>query len=848
MMNCPVRFLSRILCLFTALLVLTSFALAADDHGKVELVRDRWGVPHVFAETDAGAMYGLGYATAEDRGLQMHYSLRIMQGRLAELIGNVKKVNRDDTAVENDRKMRTFGFHRAAKKLAVQLDQQSVELLQAYSDGVNDYFQQNKDKLHEVYEKVGLDPEPWTPADCLVSWWHLAQFFATDGTRDLMHWRNLTQGGPNVRRPQPARGGARAPGRGGRGAPARGAPGRGAPGRGAPGRGGRGAAARGGLPPRSENIKKLPSDESTAVVQREDVTDEWLGRARAFLRKHGYKLDDQAAKPQTGPSGPKFSHAWVADGRTTGTGSAVLLSEPRTPVANPSLFYEFHISGKTFDARGVGVPGSPVILIGWNRHVAWGMTALGADQADLFRLKTDDDHPDQYQFDGKWRPMRLIREQIKVKGGRTQSIVIRQTHLGPVVNEFAFSRPGDPPVALKRIPICETGRDTIQGAMEMLRSGDVEEFIEALEGWRFPSANVVFGDRRGKIGFSLVGALPLRSPLALEGGSAAHDGSASRFDWRAIIPQDLLPHVIDPRRGCLFSGNHRPIGSFYPIPMGVRTGSMGDSLRSWRLRQLLAGKKSLSPQDLLEMHHDKVNPARREIVRIGFHLRDVLKRELTPDATLALDHLQTWHKRGGPSDLDVPGAELAVELNTFFRMMATDLALIYGGGESGLSYFLKTVGRRLDQDPKARIEPLEQEFVDRALADAWRRTGAKYGGDPQQWQRNARRAVTARKLGYCQSLDGFPSLDRRHDLNVPALRCVDVGTVLSQSGQAYSQWVPLGEVDTALSILPIGPSERPHSPMRSVNLEGWVNEELHAAPLSRAAVEKYARSKVTLSE
>ena len=108
--------------------------------------------------------------------------------------------------------------------------------------------------------------------------------------------------------------------------------------------------------------------------------------------------------------------------------------------------------------------------------------------------------------------------------------------------------------------------------------------------------------------------------------------------------------------------------------------------------------------------------------------------------------------------------------------------------------------------------------------------------------------MTARKLGYFQSLDRFPSLDPRHDLNYPSLRCVDVGTVLSQSGQAYSQWVPLGEPDTALSILPIGPSERPDSPMRTVNYQRWANDELHAAPLSRAAVEKYAGSKVTLSE
>src|SRR5512138_2260822 len=58
--------------------------------GQVELLRDRWGVPHVFAPTDAGAMYGLGYATAEDRAFQMYYNLRIIQGRLAELVGDVK--------------------------------------------------------------------------------------------------------------------------------------------------------------------------------------------------------------------------------------------------------------------------------------------------------------------------------------------------------------------------------------------------------------------------------------------------------------------------------------------------------------------------------------------------------------------------------------------------------------------------------------------------------------------------------------------------------------------------------------------------------------------------------------
>ena len=73
-------------------------------------------------------------------------------------------------------------------------------------------------------------------------------------------------------------------------------------------------------------------------------------------------------------------------------------------------------------------------------------------------------------------------------------------------------------------------------------------------------------------------------------GFAAHDGWDSKHDWQQNIPQELTPHVINPASGYLFSGNHRPIQSFYQIPLGIRTGSMGDTLRSLRLRQLIEGK------------------------------------------------------------------------------------------------------------------------------------------------------------------------------------------------------------------------------------------------------------------
>ncbi len=402
------RFCGRFVGCVFALVALSAAAGRAE---RVEVLRDPWGIPHVFAATDAGAFFGLGYATAEDRAFQMTYSLRIIQGRLAEMIGEVRQVSRKDTSVDHDRKMRTFGFYRSAQRTAAGLDADTRLLLGAYCDGVNAYFREHAERLHPLFGQTGLVHEPWTAADCLASWWHVGQFFATDGTRELIAGRN-------------------------------------------PGR----------LPQPPADLKALPPDDGPAVVRRADLAGPWIDRVQSYAREHGLGGGGD------GVEGPKFSHAWVVGGRRTTTGSAVLVSDPQTPVRNPSLFYEFHLQGKTFNVRGIGVPGSPIVLVGFSERVAWGATALGADQADLFRLATDPARPDAYRFDGQWRPMTVHREAIKVKGRDPIDYRVRETHLGPVATEFCFAQAGDGEVALKRIPNCETDRETVQGAIAMMRA------------------------------------------------------------------------------------------------------------------------------------------------------------------------------------------------------------------------------------------------------------------------------------------------------------------------------------------------------------------------------------------
>lgn len=771
------------------------------EYGRIELLRDRWGTPHVFATTDAGAMYGLGYATAEDRLYQMNFNLRLMQGRLAEVVGDLPKRQQraygPNSALEEDRLMRTIGFARHASAVVEKLDPPTRALLRAYCAGVNDSVARQGDGLHPLFADQGWRPEPWTEADCLLSWWQVARFFSGDGLRDL--WMLRQQDDPR------------------RALLSRGSP---------------------------------VVDDDAAVVRREDVSDAWIRRTEEFRREHGFGEDaaDGAEEP-----GPKFSHAWVLGGELTSTGSAVLVSDPQTPVWNPALFYEFHVVGETLNARGLGVAGSPLVLIGFTPHVAWGMSALGADQADLFLLRVDPARPDQYAVDGEWRAMTVWEEELKVAGGEPVELRVRETVYGPVVSEFALGRRNEE-VALKRVPLAEPDRDTIQAAFAMLRARSAAAFGAALDGWRFPTANCIFGDRDGNIGYWSVGAIPVRSAHS-PSPNQAHDGADRRNDWQTFVPHDLLPHVVNPQRGYLVTANHRTIQSFYRLTLGASTGAAGDTDRGWRIKQRIGAAlaeaknegRKVTPAEVLAMQSDAVNPAKRAVVQLGYHLQRTQPDRLSGAARRSLAHLEAWYAEGAVSDLRVAGTELANEIPLFFREMTVPLARTFGGGGSGLVLAMKTLTARLQTDPEAAFSEEEVAFVDGALAAAWEACQQRYGADPARWRQAALQAAQTNRLGYQASLSGYPSLDPRWDVFRPALPVLDGSTILAQPGQSYTQFVDLADPDGALTVLPPGASEVPGSPYRFANLAAWAGGELHPAPLSREAVEALTVVRATLS-
>ncbi|MGH6903989.1 MAG: penicillin acylase family protein [Geminicoccaceae bacterium] len=127
----------------------------------VTIVRDRFAIPHIEAESLLDATFGLGFAHAQDRLWQMEFRRRLGAGRLAEILGAA--------ALPSDRFMRTLGLYRLAKANLAHLEPETIAWLEAYADGVNAFLESRTGPLPPEFLILGhTDPEPWRPADSLV--------------------------------------------------------------------------------------------------------------------------------------------------------------------------------------------------------------------------------------------------------------------------------------------------------------------------------------------------------------------------------------------------------------------------------------------------------------------------------------------------------------------------------------------------------------------------------------------------------------------------------------------------------------------------------------------------------
>ncbi|MEW2130605.1 penicillin acylase family protein [Streptomyces sp. NPDC005435] len=612
--------------------------------GPVDVKRDGYGIPQIYASSDADLFMAQGYVQAQDRFYEMDVRRHMTSGRLSEMFGKGQ--------VKNDAFLRTLGWDRVARQeYDTKLSASTKAYLDAYSKGVNAYLQ-GKDGKDISLEYAALNltndykPSAWTPVDSL-SWlkamaWDLRGNMRDEADRALMtsrlgpqQIRDLYPDYPYGRNKPIVQTGqydelTKTFGDSGTSAGTSGAT---------------GATGTAGTTGTTGTTGSTGATGGTAANSGSAVTSQLMGLSKV--------LDDLPTA--VGVNGQGIgSNSWVVSGANTITGKPLLANDPHLSATLPSVWYQMGLHCRTvgskcqYDVTGYTFAGMPGVIIGHNGQIAWGMTNSGVDVTDLYLEKITGDG---YLYDGKVRPFRTREETINVAGGPSRKIVVRQTADGmPLLSDrddelvevgrkagvdtAAPDRGDGYGVALKWTAL-QPGT-SMDAVFAMDKASDWKSFRSAAALFDVPSQNLVYADAKN-IGYTLPGRIPTRS--AADDGSLPAPGWDPKYRWTGYIPQDALPYEYNPERGYIVTANQAVIDKDkYPYTL---TTDWGYGTRSQRITDLIESKikdgGKISTDDMRQMQTDNSSEIARLLVP------RLLKLNLDdPDVRQAQKLLEGW--------------------------------------------------------------------------------------------------------------------------------------------------------------------------------------------------------------
>jgi penicillin amidase len=300
------------------------------------------------------------------------------------------------------------------------------------------------------------------------------------------------------------------------------------------------------------------------------------------------------------------SNNWVVGGGRSASGAPVLATDPHNAIAHPSQWFEAQLTTPDTDAVGAFYLGTPSLYLGHTRRTAWGVTNHTASARDLFRETVSQDNPELYLEEGEWRTFDVESEVIAVSGREDETLQIRRTVRGPVMNAFVptLGDRQDPPLSLAWMGSePTTGFDALLG---LIRSQSLDDVVAALEQWPFPILNMVFADADGRIGYRTVGRVPVRK-APWHGYRPAGDPD---HVWRGVYTFDELPHETDPDRDWVATANNPPWGGKGPY---LSLGSWADGYRFRRIRDQIEATEAHSLETVGAIQADSVHGRAEEL-------------------------------------------------------------------------------------------------------------------------------------------------------------------------------------------------------------------------------------------
>lgn len=511
--------------------------------GNVEIRFDDQMIPHVFAEEAYDVFFAQGFVTARDRLWQMDFQTRFASGRLSEVVGA--------KATELDKYQRRMGMVYGAENMvkAMQKDPQMMIVMEAYAAGINAYIQSLDPEDYPIEFKI-LDykPEEWKVINSALLL-KLMSATLSGGSNEFYMSNALNEFGPEI-------------------------------------------------------VNNLFPD----YPFREDPVipagTEWNFKPEAIPEQPTLLTQAGSKNIKTKEKAEGVgSNNWAVSGSKSTSGFPILANDPHLELSLPSIWYQIQLAGNGTNVYGVSLPGAPGVIIGFNNHVAWGVTNVDADVLDWYKIRFKDNSRKEYWYNNSWKEVRQRIESIKIRGAKEITDTVYYTHHGPVVY-FEGQKPGEFAKAAY-IPeghalrwVAHDESNEFRAIYLLNRSKNYNDYRKAITYFNAPAQNFIFASIDNDIAITPNGYFPLKYKNQ---GKFILDGSLSANDWHGRIPAGHNPTVKNPKRGFVSSANQSPTDRTYPYYINWE---FAPYERAHRINKRLAMMAKVSVDSISSLQND----------------------------------------------------------------------------------------------------------------------------------------------------------------------------------------------------------------------------------------------------
>ncbi len=774
--------------------------------GEVTILFDDNRVPHIFAANNHDLYYVQGYITATDRLWQMELQTHAAAGRVSEIIG--------ERAVELDRYTRRRGMVPAAKASlqAMLADPQSKEVLEAYAAGVNAYISGLSPKDYPLeYKVLDYAPEPWEPLKSALLLKQMATTLSTSDDEGEMTNVLEKYGQAAIKELFPDY-------------PFREDP---------------------IIPPGTKwDFQPVPSPKTPEASPQPPPKEGAFKTPLPFGEGPGLPPSGVSISPkgQTSlasgfqPPKPEFkgdigSNNWAVSGAKSATGYPILANDPHLDLTLPSIWYQIQLTGPDVNVCGATLPGAPHVISGFNERVAWGVTNVGSDVMDWYKISYKDAGRQQYWHGGQWKPVRKVVEVIKIRGKPDVIDTVSYTHHGPVVYDQGMKPmdAGIPVGCALRWAAHEPSNET-RAFYQLNRAKNYPDYVAALQHYKCPAQNFVFASVENDVAIWPNGKFPLKwkgqGKFILDGSNAAHD-------WQGWIPHAHNPHVLNPPRGFVSSANQFSADTTYPYYLNWE---FAYSSRGRRINERLTAMQRATPDSLRMLQNDNFSVQARDV--LPSMLSYVSQNQLSGEQMQVYQAITNWDKQNNP---DAIGATVFTLWWQYFSNKLWDefdasqpKPLRIPSRDRTVQLLLtepqsQWIDHRKTRQKETLADLVTQSF--RATADT---LAAKRGTLGENWRWAAYKSTRINHLSR-----GIPAFSR-YDLPIGGGSGI-VNATTGANGPSWRMVVALGPTPRAYGLYPGGQSGNPGSFYYDNMVDIWAKGELPELVFLRRPDDKNAK-------